>query len=71
MVLDFSYGRKRYFDDFPAGTFYFDTGGCQSLRGFHAFDDAADALAVDRDYFNVVFAVKRLERRQGFSNFHF
>ena len=71
MVLDFSYGGKRYLDDFPARAFYFDTGGCQGLRGFHALDDAADSLAVDGDDLNIVFAVERLEGRQGFSNFHF
>lgn len=70
MVFDFGDRRKRYFDDLTARTFHLDTRSGQSLCGFHAPDDAANAPAVEGDDLNVVFPVERLEGRKCFSDFH-
>ena len=56
-VLDLGDRSKRYFDDFAARTFHLDTRSGQSLGGFHALNDAANAPAINGDDLNVVFSV--------------
>ena len=56
-ILDLSDRCKRYFDDFAARAFHLDTRSGQSLGGFHAFNDAANAPAINSDDLNVVFSV--------------
>ena len=70
VILDLGNGRKRYLDDFPTRTLYFYAGRGQGLRRFHALHDTPDPLTIYRDDLDVVFAVKRLQGRQGFSYFH-
>ena len=56
-ILDLSDRSKRYFDDFAARTFHLYTRSSQSLGGFHALNDAANAPAINGDDLNVVFSV--------------
>jgi hypothetical protein len=51
---------ERYFDYLAVGAFHFDAGLGKRLRGLHAADDAAHAVAVVCENLYVVFAVKRL-----------
>jgi len=60
---------KRDLDDLPVCALDFNARGSEGLSGFHAADDSADAPAVARYNFDVVFAVQRLKGRQRFSNF--
>jgi hypothetical protein len=48
---------KSNFDDLAVCTFHLDARGRQSLGGFHATDNAADALSVSGDDLDVVFSV--------------
>jgi hypothetical protein len=70
MILNLRDRGKWYLDDFTIRTFYFDTWSSQSLRGFHALHNAADAPAVEGYDFNIVLAVKRLKCRKCFGDFH-
>jgi len=70
MIFDLGDRRKRYFDDLAARTLHLDTRSGQSLCGFHAPNNAANATAVEGNDLNVVFPVKRLECRKCFSDFH-
>ena len=72
LVMIFNLGdrRKRYFDDLAARTLHLDTRSGQSLCGFHAPNNAANATAVECDDLNVVFPIKRLECRKCFCDFH-
>ena len=70
MVLNLRDRRKWDLDDSTIRAFYFDTWSSQSLRGFHALHNAADAPAVEGYDFNIVLAVKRLKCRKCFGDFH-
>ena len=59
VVYDLCDGREGDFDDLAVGALNLDAGRCQRLCGLHAADDAAYAVAVRCDDFDVVFAVKR------------
>jgi hypothetical protein len=60
VVFDFGDGGERNFYDLTVSTFDFDTGGRQSLSGFHALDRPPHSPPIGRDDFYVVFAVKGL-----------
>jgi hypothetical protein len=42
----------------------------EGLGGFHAANDASDALSIHRHNLNIVFAVERLQGSKCFGNFH-
>jgi hypothetical protein len=69
VVNDFCDFGEGDFDDFTVGAFHLDAGFGESLRHLHAADDAAHMIAALRDDFDVAFAVKRLERCEGFCDF--
>ena len=71
MVYDLVDIGKSDFDDLAIGAFHLDGRSCESLRGLHAADDAAHVFAVERDDLYIVFAVERLQGREGFGDFHF
>ncbi|MDT4966335.1 MAG: hypothetical protein QOJ64_1072 [Acidobacteriota bacterium] len=70
MVYDFGDGREWDLDDLAITTFDLDTGGSQRLGGLHASNNAAYAIAVAGDDFDVVFAVERAQGCEGFCYFH-
>ena len=70
MVLDFGDRRKWYLDDLAIGAFYLDAWSGEGLSGFHAANNAPDALAVNRYDLNIVFAVQRLKCCKCFGDFH-
>jgi hypothetical protein len=70
MVFDFGYGGKRYLYDLAVLTLHLHARRGQGLSGFHAPNDASDALAIERDDLDIVFAVERPERRECFCHFH-
>ena len=70
MIFDLGDRRKRYLDDLTTRTFHLDTRSGQSLCGFHALNDAANAPTIQGHDLNVVFPIKRLECRKCFSDFH-
>lgn len=71
MVNDFRDRVKRHFDDDAVGALYLNAGLGQSLRRLHTADDTANAVSILRNNFDIVFAVKRLERGKSLRNFHF
>lgn len=56
-VDDFDNRWEGNFYNLAISAFHFDAGSGKRLRGFHAAHDAADALPVNGDDFNIVFAV--------------
>ena len=70
MIYDFGDGCERDFDDLAVGAFDLDARRGERLRHLHAANDAADALAVRSDDFDVVFAVEWFQSCEGFGNFH-
>lgn len=70
MVLDLGNSGKRYLNDLAISAFYLDAWGCECLSGFHAPDNAPHALAINSYNLDIVFAVKRLQGRKCFSDFH-
>jgi hypothetical protein len=70
VVNDLADGCERDFDDLAVGAFHLDAWDGERLCHLHAADDAAHALAVGRDDFNVVLAVERPEGCEGFGDFH-
>src|SRR5687767_4303950 len=70
VIDDFDNRRKRDFDDLTVGAFDFHAGRRQRLSCLHTPDDPTDAGTVTGDDFDVAFAVKRLQRREGFGYFH-
>jgi hypothetical protein len=70
VIFDFGDRRKRYLDNLAIGAFYLDAWSRECLSGFHAPDNAADALAVNRYDLNIVFAVQRLKCRKCLCDFH-
>lgn len=71
MINDFGDGREWYLDDFAVGYFHLQTRCRQRLCCFHAANDTAHAAAVRRHDLYVVLTVERLERCEGFGDFHF
>lgn len=69
-VFDFSDGGERYLNYLTVGALNLDARSRQGLCGFHAPNNAAHSPAFKRYYLDIVFAVERLECRQGFSDFH-
>ena len=70
MIDDFDNRRKRDFDELPVGAFDFHARRRQRLSCLHTADNPPDARAFTRNDLNIAFAVKRLQRREGFSYFH-
>src|SRR2546429_7972044 len=70
MIYDFGDGCERDFDDLAVGAFDLDARRGERLRHLHAANDAADALAVRSDDFDVVFAVEWFQSCEGFGDFH-
>jgi len=66
----FSDAGKSDLNYFAVGTLDLDARGGQCLRSLHAANNAPDALTVDGDDLDVIFAVKRLKGRKGLGNFH-
>ena len=71
MVNDFRDGREWYLDDFAVCHFHLQTWCRQCLCRFHAADDTAHATAVRRHDLYVILTIERLERCEGFGDFHF
>jgi len=70
MVLDLGDRGKWYLHYLTISAFHLDARGGECLGGFHAANDAPNALAIDRYNLNIVFAVQRLQRGEGFGYFH-
>jgi hypothetical protein len=70
VILDLSYRGKRYLDYLAVRAFHLDAWGCECLGGLHAANDATHAFASNCNNLNIIFTVKRLQRREGFSYFH-
>jgi hypothetical protein len=66
----FSDAGKSDLNYFAVGTLDLDARCGQCLRSLHAANNAPDALTVDGDDLDVIFAVKRLKGRKGLGNFH-
>lgn len=58
------------FDDFAVGALNLDAGLGEGLCGLHAADDAAHAISVFGDDFDIIFIIERPERRESFCYFH-
>jgi len=69
VVFDFGNRRKRNLHYLAVGALHLDAGSGECLSCFHAANDAADALSVDCNDLNIVFAIKRLQCRKCFGNF--
>ena len=69
-VPDFGDGRERHLDDLTVSTFHLHTRRRQRLRGFHAENHAADALAVHGRNLNIVFPIEGLKSCKGLGDFH-
>ncbi len=70
MVFDFGDRRERNLHDLAIGAFDLDARSRQCLCGLHTANDAPNAIAVNRDDFDIVLAVERLEGRESFGYFH-
>src|SRR5688572_8349197 len=70
VINDLDDRSKRDLDDLPVGTLDFYARLGQRLCRFQALHRAANARAVVRHYFDVVFLIERLKGRQGFGYFH-
>lgn len=71
MVNNFRDCVEGHLHNHAVGSFHFNAWFGERLRRLHASHDAANAIAILRNYFNVVLAIERLERGESFRNFHF
>ena len=69
MIDDFHNADEGYLDDFSVGAFNLDTRLSQRLSRSQTLHRAANPRAVVGNNLYVLFAVKRLQRRQSFSYF--
>jgi hypothetical protein len=70
VIYDFGDDCERDFDDLAVGAFDLDARCGERLRHLHTANNAANALAVRSDDFDVVFAVEWFQSCEGFGNFH-
>lgn len=70
MVFDLRYRRKRYLHDLAICDLDLYAGSGEGLGGFHAANCATHTPAVDRNNLHIVLAIKGLESRECFSDFH-
>jgi hypothetical protein len=70
MTLNFGDAWERDFYDLSIRTKHLDAGCCEGLRCLHAAYGTSYPTTVSGDDLHVLFAVKRLQCCQSFSNFH-
>lgn len=70
MIFDFGDRREWDLHDLAVGALDLDAGSGERLGGFHAFNCAAHSPAISCNNLDVVFTVKRLQRRECLSYFH-
>src|SRR5258705_907770 len=70
VIFYFRYRGKRYLYQLTVGAFHFHARSSKSLRSFHTPDRPTHSLAVKCNDLHIIFAVKRLESREGFGHFH-
>ena len=70
MVFDLRDRRKRYLHDLAICDLHLYAGSGEGLGGFHAPNCASDAPAVGRDNLHIVLAIKWLQSRECFGDFH-
>jgi hypothetical protein len=70
VISYFRYLREGDFDEFTVRTFDLNAWSREGLGRLQTFNNPADSLTINRDDFDVVFAVQRLKRGKGLSNFH-
>jgi hypothetical protein len=70
MTFDFRDGRERDLYDLTVRTKHLNARCCEGLRCLHAAHGTSYPTTVSGDDLDVLFAVKRLQCCQSFSNFH-
>jgi hypothetical protein len=68
--LDFSDRRERDLNNLAVGAKHFDARSRESLSSFHAPNSTPYSPTVGGDDLDIVFAIKGLQGRQSFSDFH-
>lgn len=70
MIFNFRNIRKGNFHDLPVRNLHLYARRGEGLGSLHAFNCPAHPPAISRDDLHVVFAIKWLESRECFGNFH-